>query len=150
MGKENIIQKLQQIKALTESCIAELYSKEGLKKTPRRKSLGTELAVSMRINFNMNKRAFIKKYGKGMSGPKKFVLILAFLVKGEIRKDKSIREIKKHWNKMTFLLKKKGEKGVFNAYYSTTAKDNNWVDSKKSGLYHLTPSWIGIFSKEKQ
>lgn len=78
MNRENIIRKLQQIKALAESCIAELSSKEGLKKIPKRKSLGVESVAPMRINFNMNERAFIKKYSKRKSGSKKFVLMYLY------------------------------------------------------------------------
>ena len=91
----------------------------------------------------MGERAFIKKHSKSISGPKKFVLILAYLVKGEIGKEKSLEEIKRHWNKMTSLLK-----GKFNPFYSVTAKDNSWVDSKKYAFYFLTSDWKEIFRKK--
>ena len=107
-----------------------------------------KMAMSEKINFDMSERSFIQKYSKGFSGPKKFVLILVYLVQGEIKKEKSIVEIKNHWNKMTSLLKKKRQKGKFNPYYSIRAKDNNWVDSKKYGFFHLTDSWMEIFSKK--
>jgi len=149
MDKESIIQKPKQVKVLAESCITELSSKEKVKRKPDRKLPGTTAAIPTKSDFDMSERAFIKKYSKRISGgPKKFVLILAYLVKGEIGKEKSIEEIKKHWNKMTSLLKKKGEKGEFNSYYSITAKDNNWVDSKKHGFFHLTNDWTKIFSKK--
>lgn len=148
MSKKNIIQKLQQIKELAELCIDELSSKEGSEKVRDKRLPEIKPILSPKINFNMSERAFIKKYSKWLSGPKKFVLILAYLAQGEIKKEKSIVEIKNHWNKMTSLLKKKREKGEFNPYYSITAKDNNWVDSKKYGFFHLTNSWMEIFSKK--
>jgi len=94
-----------------------------------------------KIDFNISKRAFIKKYSKGLSGPKKFVLMLACLVRGKIGDETSIKEIKKNWNKMTSLFE-----GKLNSYYSTTAKDNNWADSKKHGVWFLTKDWKKIFS----
>lgn len=94
-----------------------------------------------KIDFDMSKRAFIKKYGKRLSGPKKFVLMLSCLVKGKVGGEISMEEIKKHWDKMTSLFG-----GKFNTYYSTTAKDNNWADSKKHGTWFLTKDWQNIFS----
>jgi len=143
MNKERIIQKLRHIKAFTEECITELSSKEILKKIPIRKLLKVQPIIPVKINFDMGERAFIKKHSKSISGPKKFVLILAYLVKGEIGKEKSLEEIKRHWNKMTSLLK-----GKFNPFYSVTAKDNSWVDSKKYAFYFLTSDWKEIFRKK--
>jgi len=99
MDREKIIQKLHQIKILIEECIGELSPKKILKKISSEKLSEIKPVIPTKINFSMNKRAFIKKYSKGMSGPKKFVLILAYLVKGEIGKEKSLDEIKKHWKK---------------------------------------------------
>lgn len=150
MNKEKIIQKLQQIKVLTEECIAELSSKEILKKTLVEKPLEVQPIIPVKINFNMNERAFIKKYSKGMSGPKKFVLILTYLVKGKEGEEKSTAEIKKHWNKLKSVLKnQKKEKMKFNTFYVDVAKSNNWVDSKKYGFYFLTSHWKEIFIKKQ-
>jgi len=144
MNKEKLIQSLKQIRSLVEDSLLELSA---IHKTDiSEKKIQQSKYFSGEIDFDMNERAFIKKYGKGMSGPKKFVLILAYLVKGEVGKEKSIKEIRKHWSKMTSLLKnRRGEKGEFNTYYSTTAKDNNWVDSKKYGFWFLTEDWKKIF-----
>jgi hypothetical protein len=91
------------------------------------------------LNFDdMNIRAFIKQYSKKMSGPKKFTLLLAYLVKGESGKEKSIEEIKKQWNKMKSLL------GKFNMSYTDRAKIKGWVSSKKYGFYNLTKEWQNV------
>lgn len=107
----------------------------------KNKISGGGKAVSLEMDFNMGKRAFIKKYGKGLSGPKKFVLMLAYLAKGKIDGEVKIEDIKKNWNKMTSLFE-----GEFNTYYSTMAKDNNWADSKKYGIWFLVKDWKSIFS----
>jgi len=105
------------------------------------KILGKNKAVFLEADFSMGKRAFIKKYGKGLSGPKKFVLMLAYLSKGKIGGEVKIEDIKKNWNKMTSLFE-----GEFNTYYSTMAKDNNWADSKKHGVWFLVKDWKNIFA----
>jgi glucose-6-phosphate 1-dehydrogenase len=98
----------------------------------------------------MNIRAFIKQYSKKMSGHKKFTLLLAYLVKGESGKEKSIEEIKKQWNKLKSVLKnQKKEKMEFNNYYISEAKNNNWVNSKRHGFCYLTNDWKKIFLKGK-
>ncbi len=97
------------------------------------------------FNFKMNERAFIKQYAKGLSGPKKFVLLLAYIVKGEVGKEISLSKIKERWNKMTT----KSLMGYkFNLYYSNEAKNQGWVNSKKYGFYCLTSNWMKIFSKK--
>jgi len=147
---KKIIQKLQQIKLLTEECVVELSSKEILKKTLVGKPSEIQSIITAKIDFDMNERAFIKNYNKRMSGPKKFVLILAYLVKGKVGEEKSTAEIKKHWNKLKSVLKnQKKEKMKFNTYYVDVAKSNNWVDSKKYGFYFLTPHWKEIFIKKQ-
>lgn len=110
-----------------------------------------KLVASEKINFDMGERAFIRKYRKEMSGPKKFVLLLSYLVNGEVGKEISVDEVERHWNKLKSVLKaKKEEKMEFNSYYANEAKNNNWVDSKKFGFYFLTQEWMNIFAKKKK
>jgi hypothetical protein len=142
MNREIFIQKLEQIKNLTEECLSEISSKPELK--TKRKNTERSISSLVNIDFDMNERAFIKKYSQGMGGPKKFVLVLAYLVKGKVGLEKTLTEIEKRWNKMTSLLK-----GKFNRYYSARAKENNWVDSRKSGFYFLTKNWKEIFIPKK-
>ena len=143
MNKDKLIQNLEQIKKLTEECLLGFSSK--VKPETVGGTIEQSTFLLREVDFDINERAFIKKYSKGMSGPKKFVLILVYLVKGKIGLEKSLNEIKKQWNRMTSLLK-----GKFNRYYSSTAKENNWVDSKKTGFYHLTLNWKDIFQKTKK
>ncbi len=110
-----------------------------------------KMVVPEKINFDMSKGAFIKKYRKGMGGPKKFVLLLSYLAKGEVGKEISVDEVERHWNKLKSVLKtKKEEKMEFNGYYANSAKNNNWVDSKKFKFYFLTKEWTNIFTKKKK
>lgn len=107
---------------------------------PKTKKSNMRKVKTTKIDFNISKRAFIKNYGEGLSGPKKFVLMLAYLTKGKIGDEKSIEEIKNNWNKMTSLFECE-----YNSYYSITAKDNNWADSKKYGIWFLVKDWEKIF-----
>jgi hypothetical protein len=71
------------------------------------------------LDFSLNERAFIKKHAKGLSGPKKFVLLVAYLAKGQASKAVTIKELTKNWNRMTSsnLLG-----GKFNPFYTNVAK----------------------------
>ncbi len=92
------------------------------------------------IDFSLNERAFIKRYASGKSGPKKFALLLTYLVKGDTEKDIKLSMIKKHWNKMTA----KTLLGKFNRFYPNEAKTRGWVNSKERGSYFLTNEWKNI------
>jgi len=151
MDNSTIIQKLNQAKALVDQSISELTLVVVDKKIPTTQSLETVEVFSKKIDFEMNERAFIKNYGKGKSGPKKFVLLLAYLLRGKIGEEKPKEEIAKHWNKLKSVLKEKeDEKMEYNSYYAVQAKTKNWVDSKKVGFYFLKENWIEIFSKNQK
>jgi hypothetical protein len=94
------------------------------------------------IDFSMPMRPFVKKYGKGMNGAKKFTLLVAFLTKGDSSVKVTLAEVEKSWNKMTA----KSLMGVkFNRLYPSQAKDNDWTHAEKTGSYNLRPSWKDIF-----
>lgn len=94
-------------------------------------------------DFSIPIRAFVKKYARSMSGPQKFVLLLAYFSKGERNKNILLSDIEMKWNHMT----SKSLLGMkFNRFYPAQAKENDWVESKKQGEYNLRPAWQEIFS----
>jgi len=144
MNSKNLAAKLENIKMLADECLADLNLSESTSslKKAHRDSI-KENKLNSKPDFTMPIRPFVKKYAKGMSGPKKFTLILAYMVKGDKSIQISLESIKNSWDKMTSgsLLGMK-----FNRFYSGQAKDNDWVESKKSGNYNLRPSWMDIFA----
>jgi hypothetical protein len=92
--------------------------------------------VSRDLDFGVNERAFVKTHARQLSEPKKFVLLLAYLAKGQAGKDVQLKDIENHWNKMTApnLLD-----GNFNRFYTSSAKENGWVNTKKQSAYFLRP-----------
>ena len=92
--------------------------------------------TSAKLDFGKSERAFIKAYAKGLSGTRKFVLLIAYTAKGQVGKEVELNDVSKRWNKMTALLG-----GKFNRFFSNTAKDDGWVDTRKKGIYVLTSSW---------
>src|ERR1700674_2852753 len=54
-----------------------------------------------RIDFSVPIRAFTKKHCLGMSGAKKFTLVLAYLSKGDSAKKVPLSDIEDNWNRMT-------------------------------------------------
>lgn len=115
-------------------------SKAGRSLHKIRKKNELKKATPTSLEFGMPIRAFIKKNSRGMSGAKKFTLLLAYLTKGAVDSEIELSEIETHWNKMTSLLN-----GKFNRAHSIRAKENGWVDSSKQGVYVLRPDWNEIF-----
>lgn len=98
---------------------------------------GQVRAVNPKLDFTINVRAFVKRFVADKSGPKKFVLLLAYLTKGETDKNFPLADIRKEWNKMSG----KNLLGKFNRFYPNEAKTQGWVDSKEYGTYCLSASW---------
>lgn len=86
-------------------------------------------------------RPFMNRYAQGISGPRKFALLVARLSGGDSNAEVPGNDIERQWNKMKGLLG-----GAFNPAYSTRAKDNGWVDSPKMGVYILLPGWEGALA----
>jgi hypothetical protein len=93
------------------------------------------------VDFDTPFRAFIKRHAAGMSGARKFTLLVAYIAKGDVKKSVDLAEIRQHWNKV----KAKGLLGMsFNPKYTSEAKEHDWVDAS-AGAYVLRPHWKGIF-----
>ncbi len=98
--------------------------------------------AALQLDFSVNIRAFMKRYATGRSGPKKFVMLLAYLAKGDTSKEIGLNELKASWNRMSA----KNFLGKFNGFYSNEAKTRGWVDSNKHGAYHLSEEWKSALS----
>lgn len=93
-------------------------------------------------DFNIPFRPFFKKYiNKDWSGQKKFTLVLAYSTKGDLNKVEKASEIEKIWNKVKTIMG--GDD--FQRVFGTRAKEQDWADSPKKGLFQLRPGWGGIF-----
>ena len=144
-AEQELDNKLRKIQSLVGDCIDLVVQ---LQKTP---SSSAKPAAHTRrsdasVRFDMHSRRFVKCYAKNLgSGSKKFVLILAYLTKGDTSKEMPLNEIEQLWNRTsskTLLAMK------FNRFFPTTAKENGWVDSKKRGFYILDRSWKDIFADD--
>lgn len=143
--REILVTKLRKLQALIGDCIDLAAQYQNSPHKPA-KSRGHARHRVTSLDFDLNQRAFIKQYAKKISGgPKKFVAVLACLAKGDTSKDVPLNEIEQLWNKSSSktLLGMK-----FNRFFSTTARENGWVDSKKRGLYRLESSWKNIFADD--
>jgi hypothetical protein len=129
MKNRNLTKILERIERLEEV----VFGSSEIKSKTRDKVV----TKSKDIDFLLNERAFVNRYATDKSGPKKFTLLLAYLVKGKNDKNMELSEVKKHWNKMSA----KNLLGKFNMFYPNEAKTRGWVDSKKHGSYCLTNEW---------
>src|SRR5665213_1626798 len=73
------------------------------------------------LSFSLNTLAFMKKHATGISGSKKFTLLLAHLVQGKVGKEVSGEKIASTWNRMKSVLG-----GAYNAAHATRAKADGW------------------------
>lgn len=141
----DLLARLYQARALVDDCIADIQGqpRRRLARTPSHASQAKSAPAPRDLDFEANERAFVKAHARGLSGPKKFVLLLAHLTKGKLGVDVELKNIEKHWNRMTApnLLD-----GKFNRFYTNSAKESGWVNTKKQGMYSLRPQWRDIFS----
>jgi|ERR1039458_8916424 hypothetical protein len=105
------------------------------------KAGGASKPVQVELDFAKPERAFVKQYSKGLSGTRKFVLVLAYLAKGVVGKEILLTDIVRHWNRMTARL------GAFNNNFTNGAKENAWADTKKKGVYVLCSAWREAFEE---
>lgn len=143
MSNKEISQRLAEARAIIDECIAVLSNGKISKKgKSSAKSVDTKSTRPTKLNFELNEKNFIKTYAKGLSGPKKFTLLIAHITKGKTGVDVEIGTISSKWNKM----KAKNLLGyAFNSKYPTEAVTQGWVDSKKYGSYHLRQEWMSVF-----
>ena len=103
----------------------------------------SEAPISPTLDFTLSSRPFIKKnVTLQTSGPQKFVILLAWLVKGKIGVQIKAEIFQKEWNKV------RGPIGLdYQSMYATRAKDHGWIDSPKLGVFVLARDWKGAFSR---
>lgn len=129
MSSENLSEIIKRIEKLEKAVFGMGNKKETISQIAKQN-----------IDFSINERAFVKRYATDKSGPKRFTLLLAYLVKGEVDKNFDLSDIKNHWGKMSA----KNMLGKFNMFYSNDAKNRGWIDSKEYGKYNLTKEWENV------
>jgi hypothetical protein len=137
----NLIKRLEQAKTLLDEAIGLAKGSSRVSRLKTVSSTKTSSASDHALDFSMPIRAFVKRHGKGLSGPKIFVLLVAYLTKGDLKARVSLAEIEKNWNKLTSLLGTK-----FNPAHTSRARENDWLNTEKTGSYHLRPKWKEILS----
>ena len=142
VSRDQLISKLKELKIIAEECLS-LLATESDARSPQR---NVAVAVTKReaLDFSKPIRPFMKSYSNALTGSKKFVLLLAWLAKGDLKRQVALSEIKKRWSQMTGILKMD-----FNLFFTGDARDKDWVETKSKGLYNLRPSWRDIFEKSK-
>lgn len=142
MSDKEIQNKIRQIISLAKECLTVLDAPQPRSQRKSLQRTHTKSPAKIeKLNFKLNSRAFFKKYAKGLSGPKRFVLVIAYLVRGNKQTNITSDSVKSCWNKHKKLLGGKLTTGV----YGTRAKEDGWLDAAKNGSYHLTGSWEEIF-----
>ena len=94
------------------------------------------------VDFTLNERAFAKRYGADLDGSRIFVLLVAYLAKGDRERTVSLVDVEKLWNSMTSIFDT-----AFNRNYTCRAKENDWIKANGKASYSLRPDWQSIFRK---
>jgi hypothetical protein len=149
MSKENkssnpeLMKKLQQARALLDECIADLAGKPFRQPKEKAEPARSGKPYALRnLDYDANERAFMKAHANGLSGGERFGLLLAYLAKGDVKKEIKLKDIETAWSRMTARL------GDFNRKYSNDAKEQGLVNTKKHGIYVLQPRWRDIISAQ--
>ena len=114
-------------------------------KASRREAQKVVVRANSGLSFSSNSLAFMKKHGKGLSGPRRFTLLLANLTKGEMGKELPGQDIKTAWNRMKPVMG-----GKYNGAYANRAKAEGWVDQPKHAHYSLSSAWREAASAENE
>jgi hypothetical protein len=142
MDQQELVGKIRQIHALAAEVLIDLGdSPKAAKRHAARSSGRPSSSSGSSISFDLNPLAFMKKHGRGMSGPQKATLLLARLTKGDSSRGIELSVLEKQWNRMTSITG-----GAFNSAYMNRAKANGWVDAPKHGVYIVTKSWREVLS----
>ena len=136
MSKPALLENLRRIESLVRKCIDELADQPHRSTRPQARKGAERSAAIAKLDFDSNERHFVRTHGVELSGRKKFVLLTAFLAKGEVGREVPLSEIEAMWSRMTGLLK-----GPFNRNYCNGAKESGWVNTKKKGFYSLRAAW---------
>jgi hypothetical protein len=96
------------------------------------------------IDFSTPARPFMKSFA-GLSGARKFVLLVAWMSKGDPETQVSLSEVENLWHSMSGMLK-----ATFNRKFTSDAKESDWVQTKKVGFYNLRPSWKEVLIERKR
>src|SRR4030043_2009497 len=104
MDIKDILLQLNEAKAIIDNCINTL-SKKGGKQKSKVLSVKTKSDLGIvrpsKLDFGLNERNFIRTYARGLSGPKKFTLLLARITKGKTGANIGLDIVRSKWNKMT-------------------------------------------------
>ena len=141
MKNKDLVKKLESVRALIDQCLVDVRGSASTQKTKATSRIKREVVSRGHIDFGIPVRPFMKRYSKGMSGQKKFTLLLARLTQGDLKRQIPLADLRKQWGRI------KGILGMeFNTFYSTTAGDNGWVECRRAGLYNLRSTWRHVLS----
>jgi hypothetical protein len=105
-------------------------------------TIGSYDPVGGDLDYTLAERAFFKKYVGALSGPKKFVLAVAYLAKGEEGLDVELTAVRELWKSVEGVMG-----GACRGMYKTRAVESPWIHLKsKEGKVSLRMGWAGALS----
>jgi hypothetical protein len=80
-----IVEQVTQARSILDGVIQ--FLEAGASPTAKAPTKPREQKSTAAVDFSIPLRAFVKKHSAGMSGAKKFTLLVAYLAKGNLQKD---------------------------------------------------------------
>lgn len=149
MNKLELQEKLNKIKNLAEDCLFFLNDFESDSKHLKpiaSRSLNKKINLSSlstdKLDYGQNSRVFFRNNVKTtMNGQKKFTLLVAYLANGKENQAVLKKDIEKLWKDVKIFVG-----GDCKNIYGTRAKDDEYLDSFKIGVYTLGKKWKNILN----
>jgi hypothetical protein len=139
MDKSTLIAKLEQMNNLINECLSSLGDNSDLVDERTTAAVAAHASPDD-LDFTIPVRPFMKTF-VSLSGAKKFVLLVAWIAKGDLQKQVVLSEVEEHWSGMAGMLGLK-----FNRKFSSDARESDWVKAEKPGVYTLRPNWKQVLN----
>src|SRR6267154_4874947 len=98
MDTSTLISKLEQLRGLADECLHSLQG--GTSQRSAATPTVDGIASAGDLDFGVPARPFMKTF-VGLSGAKKFVLLVAWLVKGDLEKQVALSDVESLWASMS-------------------------------------------------
>jgi len=112
------------------------------RRTTKHSTAPVPVPKSQDIEVTLGIRPFLKRHVTAKtSGPKKFVILLAWMAKASTSKEVKLDDLAQQWAAV------KGPiRGTYQRVYATRAKDAIWADTPRPGVFKLLPNWKAAFT----
>lgn len=116
--------------------VAEPRTARAFRKRAKPVAVTTPSASNGKLDLSLPVRAFVNRYAKSLSGPRKCALLAGRLADGKVGATVEVSEFEKYWNTMIQLMN-----GPYQTIFLTRAKNEGWLDTPERGKIVVLKDW---------